>query len=163
MTWALRSEPAFEHEERVASVLRARGWLVEPFGQAQISEAIRVALRRNRHLPLRWMPDLLCIKGERVLLVDAKTCLPKNKASRNHALECDAYDAHCRWQYAMRTEFRYVWHDLHWSQLAHIMAGIHDGTVRRAATHDGSGSGTPFYLIPRVEPFTSALPLAKAA
>ena len=56
----------------VAARLREAGFEVEPFGQEQIrSEAVRAALVATSS-PLRWLPDLIAVRGPLAYWVDAK-------------------------------------------------------------------------------------------
>lgn len=156
MTFTERLTDATRHEHDVAERLRAHGWTVEPFGQALLVEAIRTALRHYAHLPLRWMPDLLGVRGDDIpVLIDAKW---GRSDTPNYDLERDAFDAHLRWWWAMRTQFWYVWHDFHYSTIEQISRGINDGHICKGA-YRGNGSGTPFLLVPKRTGLRSETPL----
>ena len=93
MTGAKRLALAAVHERAIAAELQERGYDVEPFGQALLSDEVRKRLRDQRcpaHLSLmRWMPDLaVMLSGTAHLVaIDAKTNEKCNSASRNHAIE----------------------------------------------------------------------------
>lgn len=151
-----RLEQGKVFEAAVGDRLRAHGWTVEPFGQALLSEAIRTALRRHAHLPLRWMPDLLAVRGDDLpVMVDAKG---GRTDTPNYAIERDAFDGALRWWWAMRTQHWIVWHDFHWSTIDQISQGLRDGVIRDGHWR-GNGSGTPFLLIPKMPELRSAVPL----
>src|SRR5262245_53343513 len=125
MSFATRLAQGKAHEIEVTSRLRSHGWAVEPFGQALLTEAIRAALRRHAHLPLRWMPDLLAVRGDDLpLMVDAKTSQP---GYSSYVLERDAFDGALRWWWAMRTQHWLVWGDFHYSTIEQISRGLADG------------------------------------
>lgn len=81
------------HERAVAARLVEQGWTVQPWGQGVMQEDIRTSMFHQPHTVFwRWIPDLIAIRGSRVVLVDPKT--EKNHATGNHALELDAWSAH---------------------------------------------------------------------
>jgi hypothetical protein len=133
----------------VADLMRARGWIVEPFGQALLTETIRAVIRRKDNLPLRWIPDLLCTRDQKdppIVLIDAKT---GRSDTPFYDLERNAYDAAMRWLYSMRADdFWYVWHDFHRSSVMQISQGLARGEIV-PGPYFGNGSGTPYLLIPK--------------
>lgn len=95
MTFAERMTDAKPTEDRVMAALRARGWDAWPFGQGQLPEQARDALRRYvdssyRPTLIRWMPDILAVlDGDplRVALIDAKKCNGPRYAIETRAVE----------------------------------------------------------------------------
>lgn len=59
------------HEDRVQTELRSRGWTVDPYGQALLSEPTRRALSCTESR-MRWDPDMVASLGSTVCLIDAK-------------------------------------------------------------------------------------------
>lgn len=130
---------ALDHERAVMERIRSAGWSCEPFGQAMLTEAIRKILRRHR-TPIRWMPDLLAIREE-VLLVDAKYELRTD--TPNFSIECDAIEAHKRWSVALASPVVYVFPDFTVNTVESLRP-IHEFHNVRGQTR---GSGTDFVLV----------------
>ncbi|HEY9413245.1 MAG TPA: hypothetical protein VIQ30_00675 [Pseudonocardia sp.] len=103
-------------EMKLADGLRARGWKVAPFGQAQIKDDFRSALRDftdgfGRPTLIRWLPDLLIARADRVALIDAKTESESNRNSPNYAIEFNALEAGLVVVERLHTPLFYVWPD----------------------------------------------------
>lgn len=80
MTGEERLANAHAHEQAVRAELSARGLVIEPFGQALLSESVRAMLQTTRTL-LRWLPDLIGWRPlkPRPFLIDAKHCIGGSK------------------------------------------------------------------------------------
>lgn len=67
------------HEVRVKRELEARGWTVDPQGQATLSEQIRRAVSRTR-----WKnaPDLIAARDGDVVAIDAKARMSSAETNR---------------------------------------------------------------------------------
>ncbi|MFI5868091.1 hypothetical protein [Streptomyces sp. NPDC051546] len=79
--WQDRKAVGDQHEHRVATALRARGWTVHPCGQGTYPEAVREALRRTRSA-LRQFPDLIAARGSDIVTIDAKDHMPSTTTDR---------------------------------------------------------------------------------
>ena len=132
-------------ERDLAATLTGYGWAVVPFGQAHIAEPVQTALRRHadsygRPSGIRWLPDLLATRGDRVALVDAKT---EGRPSDNYAVELAALDVGRVLVEHLHTPAYYVWPD----------GGVltpHAVDRRWSRRMDGNragGSGTSFVLV----------------
>jgi hypothetical protein len=99
------------HEIAVREKLREHGWTVQDWGQGILSDEIRVALRADSREPAvlwRWIPDLIAVKGSRVVLVDPKTDLRGDTA--NFTIEISAWQAHLA-MLPLGLHVVYVWAD----------------------------------------------------
>lgn len=75
--------------EAVVPAIEARGYEVEEFGQALLSDDVRARLR-NRTSLIRWLPDrAVKVPGklDKLALIDSKTCTGRNRGTPNHAVE----------------------------------------------------------------------------
>jgi hypothetical protein len=82
------------HDQDVAAVISDLGYIVEPFGQALLSDDVRRRLRQRgcpAHLSLmRWLPDrAVMVPGDlrRLGVIDAKTQQKRNSSQPNHSIE----------------------------------------------------------------------------
>lgn len=140
----VRLKLATEHEQVVIDALRKREWIAEPFGQGQLPETVRAALRRIR-TPVRWMPDIIAMKsfptGPQLRFVDAKAG-ERWRETGNHDLEVAAIDAAEAFYAYAKWPVYFVFSD---------MSAVAPEDVRELATPGnfrGNGSGTPFVLFP---------------
>ena len=130
-------------ERVVEQALAKRGWIVEPFGQAMISDRMRIYLQRTQS-PVRWLPDLIAAKSyahqTNISFVDAKAGLRYQETGRHDIERASAEAAE---GFAQFTQCP-VWF------------AFHDGSVTtpdrvlevgRPGTFRGNGSGTKFILI----------------
>lgn len=139
MTWVQRKALGEALERRVGQELAARGWTVNRYGQGALSENIRAAMRSGASA-LRWNPDLIAARGDRVVTVDCKA-QQSGRSTGWHAIECSAVKAHIRFIAMFETPVFYVFDDL--GVLSpHDVLG--DG---RLGPRSANGSGTPYYLI----------------
>jgi hypothetical protein len=87
-------------EKRVMEYLRCRGWHVEPFGQALLTDAMH-RLLTDVETPVRWMADLVASKRLRdrtaVRFIDAKAGEVWRQTG-NHCIETAALDAALKWE-----------------------------------------------------------------
>lgn len=94
MTWVQRKALGEALERRVGQELATRGWTVNRYGQGALSENIRAAMRSGASA-LRWNPDLIAARGDRVVTVDCKA-QQSGRSTSWHAIECAAVKAHIR-------------------------------------------------------------------
>ena len=150
MSYAERARQAAWHELWVTRELHLTGrWKAAPFGQALLPEDMRKALRRcktldGRKTPVRWMPDIIAIRGTEVRFIDAKAG-DRWKTTGNHDIEADALQAAVQWSAALSADVWFIFADGSGAtarQLS-LYEGLHPGHF------NGNGSGTPFWLLPR--------------
>lgn len=140
-TYEQRMAIAESHEEAVLERFRRFGWHAHPFGQTLFSEPFRRELKRSSS-DLRWLPDVIAIRGTDVVLADAKTELRDD--TPNHAIEIRSVESHIRIQKAFpRITIYYVWPDFtictpNWLK-----------EHSRQYTGPTTGSGTPMLLTPK--------------
>ena len=141
------------HEEATAGMLRARGWIVHPWGQGlfeddENGEEIRAALVTHEPKTLwRWIPDLIAVRGRKIYLVDPKTDLRGD--TPNFSIEIDAYMAHSAMQ-CLGLPIVYVWQNFTCNSPATLR--IHKWMVEPQRGRV-SGSGTPFGLVNKAEQY----------
>jgi hypothetical protein len=137
------------HEHVVAEELRRRGWRVQPWGQGLFTDETRVALNAIRPVSYwRWIPDLIAVRGDRVVLIDPKSEL---KRTDNHAVEMSAWQAHLIMR-PLGLRVVYVFSDLTCNTpegLRPFRWVLPDGSGGRVETADGSG--TAFVLVRRCD------------
>lgn len=144
-SFAFRMDGASNHEQNVRDLLINHGWYVDPFGQAQLSENMRVSLQRI-DTSLRWLPDFIATKSHRVVLVDAKS---GRTDTRHFDIECRSLESHAALEQLWLVPVFYVFADftVGWPQIVkqHCTPG--------PRTH--RGSGTPYVLVRRavMKPF----------
>jgi hypothetical protein len=99
--------------------LRGKGWLVEPFGQSQLSPPMRQRLhacydKDGNTMPLRWLPDLLAIGpavlGQPVVWIDAKSG-EKWRETGFHVIEKAALTASVLLSNALKIDIYFVFTD----------------------------------------------------
>lgn len=151
--WETRKQLAEAHEECVLDLLRQAGWVADHWGQGMLTEDLRSALRATKS-PVRYAPDLLAVRGSTVAFIDAKSEIRQD--TPNFSLEKAAFQAHSQWWAGNGGHLVYVWDDFRVSHILDVTKQVADGQIRTGNFH-GSGSGTPFYLIPKAttEPFES--------
>ena len=133
------------HEQAVRDALTARGWFVQEWGQGVLDARVRQALNDRSPIVLwRWLPDLIAIKGQRVVLVDPKTDI--NKSTPNFSIEISAIQAHCGMRF-LGLRIVYVFEDMTCNtpeNLEPVKWWMPDPGRDRVAA---GGSGTPFALV----------------
>lgn len=143
-TWEEREAAGTRHEVAVEHRLRAAGWLTARFGQGMMPPATVEALRKTQS-PLRWTPDLVAVRGERVLLVDAKTTLKTYDRVRFHVVEAKCvrkqYELFHDQDGLLVVPVVYVFGDFTCAWLGDVNAF---GVYRRGSA---AGSRTPYYSI----------------
>lgn len=79
MSWNQRKLVGDAHEMRVGGELAARGWDVDPWGQAILSESVRRAVSRTR-----WknFPDLVAARDGDLVAIDAKDRMSSAETGR---------------------------------------------------------------------------------
>lgn len=154
MTFADRLAQAVAHEAAVMKRIRAHGWTCDEFGQALFSPAVRAAMKRWPTL-VRWSPDLIAVRpprvgsgtGDSVRLIDAK--FSTRCDTPNYDVELASLLAHQRWITAFDLGVWLVFHDFKACRVDDVL----DSDRTRRGRTTGNGSGRPFLLIPRDEPY----------
>jgi hypothetical protein len=153
MSFRSRFDPAQKWENRLLEILRERGWLAAPFGQAQVPTEMRPHLVRwlddygNTTL-LRWTPDIIAVKPTAkpfVCLIDAKTESESNRDSPNYSIEINAVEAGLTIARDWHMPLFYFWPDggvLTPQTVVNRWSKKLDGT-------GSNGSGTAYYLVAR--------------
>jgi hypothetical protein len=108
-TVAVRLKEGQAFEDLVAEKLRGEGFLVCRFGQAQIADDVRQALQATTS-PLRWLADLLAVRGEQWFWVDPKT---GRTDTDNNVIEQSAMNAHRA--HGETYKIVIVWPDFGWN------------------------------------------------
>jgi hypothetical protein len=144
VSFAARLELAEAWEHEVAAALEARGWAVEPYGQALLTEAARRMLRLDPHAQHRWLPDLLAHHPDKAVsvLVDAKT-----GDGPNYAIEKSALAALVAHEANALMPLYIVFHDWHVARACELWEIVDDERIARTGVYQGRGSGTPFWVI----------------
>jgi hypothetical protein len=148
-----RLETGQTHELRVLESLIRRGWHAEWFGQAMLSETMRTYLRTVDTF-VRWMPDIIAAKNiagcNQIVFVDAKGG-QRYKDTGNHDVETSSVKAATAWIEFDQCPHYFVFGDGGVATPADVEEHGQPGTFR------GTGSGTPFMLIPatKTQPFES--------
>jgi hypothetical protein len=143
-----------QHEIAVRERLEACGWTVQDWGQGLFDDRIRVVIRHGKREPVvlwRWIPDLIAINGQRIVLVDPKTDLRGDTS--NFSIEVSAWQAHLA-MLPLGLPIAYVWSDFT-CNLAHM--------IRPVRLLPGVAEGrTSFYLVRKADqrPFEWAFPSA---
>ncbi len=141
-SFANRIGRATEKEKADAARLEKLGFKVYPFGQSLFPDEARAFLRKQKHLYLRWLHDLLAIriKDGWPILVDSKI---GRKDTQNWVLEKDAHDAHRLQLPALGVTSVYIWPD---GCSCSYVEDLTDEVLIDGSYH-GKGSGTPFWLV----------------
>lgn len=143
--WETRKQLAEAHEECVKDMVRQAGWVCDNWGQGMLTDDLRAALRPTKS-PLRWAPDLLAVRGQTVTFIDAKSEIRQD--TPNFSIERRAFASHFSWWVGNSVHFIYVWDDFRCSHIKDINALLNAGHVH-TGIYQGSGSGTPFLLVPK--------------
>lgn len=145
-----RLADAMRHEDAVIEALKSRDFLADRFGQGQLPEHQRDHLRLYRDqgkypTPVRWMPDIIASKKfanrSIVIFVDAKAGNRYEQTGR-HDLEIAAIESAMGWAMYSRCPAYFVFQDFRVATPEDVLEHGQQGQFR------GSGSGTPFLLIP---------------
>jgi hypothetical protein len=129
--------------------LRGKGWLVEPFGQSQLSPRMRQRLhgcydKDGNTMPLRWLPDLLAI-GPAVVLIDAKSG-EKWRETGNCDIEKAALTASVLLSNALKIDIFFIFTD---GSTISALELDSPSVPKWDGPQTGRGSGTPFWLFPK--------------
>lgn len=144
MSFANRMACAHKWEQDVAATIRQYGWGCEPFGQGQLSDNARGILRHVQ-TPLRWIPDLIAYRDPYdVALFDCKW---GRTDTPNWSIEIAAVESDINFFEFCGLPIYYVWPDYTCSTPDSV---FEVGLRRAEGWHDGAGSGTPYYLVPKV-------------
>jgi Holliday junction resolvase len=136
--WAERKAVGDALEARVAGLLRARGWNVDQYGQGTLSGQVRDAVRRSDSA-LRWMPDLIAQRGDRLVTVDCKASM--SAQTRRHAIARRAVQAHALFASYFEIAVYYVFDNLGVLTPVDVLGAARPGPPGRG------GSGSDYYLI----------------
>jgi hypothetical protein len=125
--------------------LRRKGWIVESFGQGQLSAAMRMALQactdwEGQPTGLRWLPDLIAVGGPLAVLIDAKSG-ETWRTTGNLSIEKAALAAAVRFSHALKIDVYFIFTDG-----SAISARELDHGVKWDGQWRGRGSNTPFWL-----------------
>jgi hypothetical protein len=130
------------HEANVRDRLEERGWHAYTWGQGLFCDDVRTALLARQPAVLwRWIPDLIAVKGPRLVLVDPKTDLFGD--TDNFSIEILALTAH-KVMTALGLAIVYVWQDFTTNTPDRLR--VHRW-VTEPHPRPGRGSGTPFALV----------------
>jgi hypothetical protein len=146
VTFADRIELAKSHEKEVQHRLRDAGWVCDGFGQGFWCRPVRENIQRFQ-TGLRYVPDIVAIKGDLLCLIDAKA---EASNTPNHSVEQASVLAHRDMERLFGVRIYYVWHDFSvapgpdWLLNHSFRKPEHIGS--RVGTN---GSGTPFFLTPK--------------
>lgn len=156
-----RMQFAEAHEECVLDLVRQAGWTADHWGQGLLSDPMRKALR-GTDSPIRWAPDILAVRGQTTTFVDAKGEIRQD--TPNFSIEKRAFTSHFSWWVGNGIHFVYVWDDFTVSHIRDVGRLINEGRIR-TGVFQGSGSGTPFLLIPKAStrPFEAVFARQRAA
>lgn len=138
-----------EHEQRVASELKLRGWHVQPWGQGLFTDQVRQSLNACDPVVFwRWLPDLIAVRDGRVVMVDPKTDLT---STDNFSIEMAAWHAHQLMRpLGLRTV--YVFSDLTCNTPEGLrIERVFNGQRAGGRVNVAGGSGTPYMLVKRSE------------
>lgn len=140
-----RMAAAAAFEKQVRDALAERGWYAEPFGQAQLTERTRQALRDIQPTTrVRWLPDIIASRRfssrTQVIYIDAKAG-DKWRETGRHDFECAAVEASAKWAEYSGCPTYFVCSD--WS----VYTPDHVAETGTPGSFRGSGSGTPFLLV----------------
>lgn len=140
-TFAERMYVAVEWEASARRHLSLMGWAAEPFGQGQMSTILRDAIA-NKPTALRYMPDIVAVRGDDIRFIDAKAQLRTDTS--NWSIE------HAAW----RADVLY-WASIHPVYYAFPdLTAINAMAITNPVVHAGqgtNGSGTDFILVPKAD------------
>jgi hypothetical protein len=130
--------------------LSRKGWFVEPFGQGQVSAAMRRVLQactdwEGHPTALRWLPDLLAVCGHLAVLIDAKSG-ERWHTTGNLDIEKAALAAAVRFSHALKIDVFFIFSDG-----SAISAVQLDRCVKWDVSWRGHGSSTPFWLFQKAD------------
>ena len=97
------------HEKHVRSELEARGWTVDQWGQALLSESTREALAQTSSM-LRFEPDIIASKSGLVVMIDCKASISPESGKRH--LSRQAFEAGLAFAGERLAQFYFVFHDM---------------------------------------------------
>lgn len=149
VTFTERYRDARAHEEAIQTELERRGWHVEQFGQALLSDRTKESLHRVQLTYWRWLPDLIASKDDKVLLVDGKT--ERRCDTPYFSIETNAHLAHLAMS-GLRLPIVYVFADMSCNYHDCVTTAREFGDPSaggRVATVNGSG--TAFILVDKSE------------
>lgn len=152
MTGAERMAVGDAWEDRLADELRQIGWRVYPYGSASMPGLVREHLKQFTTSPLRWSPDLVAVYPGRsidgVRFIDAKTSMHPYPPGHAHSHNVQTSSAWAAQGFA-------EWCDLpHWFVFDDgccVTPRVVVARGRRGTPSPyGSGSGTPYLVVPDV-------------
>jgi hypothetical protein len=134
-----RLEFSRHHEERVVAEFRQRGFTVDPFGQALLTDAARLALRSVKPPSgLRWIADFIVWRSDvSAFLVDAKASLRTD--TQSFSIELASYETQLAFE-RINQPVIFVFADMSWNRAC-------DLRPHRECAGSSRGSGTPFVLV----------------
>lgn len=110
MTFEARKYVGDMLERRVACELDERRWSISPFGQGQLSPPVQRGLARTT-CALRFLPDIVGVRGGDVVTIDAKSRMPGKETNRYY-LRKEAVRAGHQFSALMDLPLFYVFDDL---------------------------------------------------
>lgn len=134
MKWENRKQVGDAHEERVTRELEARGWTVDPWGQAILSEPVQRAISRTR-----WahFPDLVAARDGGPVAIDAKDRMSSAETGR-YAISIKCVEFGTQFIAAFGVPIFYVFGNLGVLTPQEVMA---------YGTTSARGTGGSYYLI----------------
>lgn len=132
---------ALPHERAVAEVMAGVGWFVDRWGTELLSRDLHRQLLHARS-PLRFQPDMVAVRENSVLWLEAKTVSEKNKRTGNVSVQKECLSALLSLSVAQRTPIYFVWWDMTATPVAELAHCDHKCT----GPDWGNGSGTPYWL-----------------
>lgn len=149
MTFTERYRDARAHEYAIQTELERRGWYVEQFGQALLSDRAKESLHRVELTYWRWLPDLIASKDDQVLLVDGKT--ERRCDTPFFSIETNAHLAHLAMS-GLRLPIVYVFADMSCNYHDCVTKAREFGDPNAGGRVAGvNGSGTAFILVEKSE------------
>lgn len=129
------------HEVDVRKRLMDQGWDAQEWGNGLLTDTIRNVLQHQpTKLMLRWLPDLIAVRGFGVRLVDAKA--EKRSDTPFFSLEIDAWSTHLVLERVFGIPVVYVWDDYTTNRPSRLVVAQWKLEPDRV-----NGSGTPFVLV----------------
>lgn len=158
-----RLEDGVAWEIKLAQKLERWGWATAPFGTATLPGVVSLGRLREGGPPpgtlyqalqsyrdplgfpsgLRWMPDIIAGRGDRLCLIDAKT---ERRPSPNYAVEYMALQVGRTIVDYLKTPVFYVWED---GGVLAPAAFVDNDEMRVLPGAESMGSRTPFALLPK--------------
>lgn len=141
LNWADRKANGDAHETRVKTEMERRGWVVAPYGQGVLPEAVTRALSRTTSR-MRWDPDLIAVNGSTVCLIDAKSSMRGDDAW-TYNISRKAVSAHLRMWAELDLPIVYVFQNLGIATPAEVMQFCRLSTIGEAGGYLSFPAGLP--------------------